>query len=96
MSTLTQEQIKRLTPEQQEALAKLEAGRSKRRQRLLVQARSYRGQLWLPALAPCFLYLVCFFASQRILPFLVALSLWVLITFHAAGINRRLDALMER
>ena len=96
---ITKDQIKQLTSEQQETLASIEVRRVKKREQLLRQARHYRGQQWLPALALVPLYFISTFTSQKWPPSIVALILslilWLLIQFHAAGVNRRLDALME-
>jgi hypothetical protein len=96
---ITKDQIRQLTPEQQETLASIEVQRVKKREQLLRQARHYRGQQWLPALALIPLYFIPTFTSQKWPPsniaLILSLILWSLIQFHAAGVNRRLDALME-
>ena len=99
MNALTKDQIQRLTPEQQEMLANVEVQQTQKRQQLLVRARRYRGQQWLPALALVPLYFISTFTTQKWPPSIVALILslilWFVIQFHAAGVNRRLDALMD-
>jgi len=95
MNALTKDKIQKLTPEQQETVATLEAHRAKKEQQLLERARHYRGRIWFPMLVFGILYLVCSFAGQRWIPLCIAFVLFVLIEFHAAGINRRVDALME-
>jgi hypothetical protein len=98
MNTLTKDQIQRLTPEQQEMLATIEVQKTQKREQLLVRARRYRGQQWIPVLVLCILYFVPIFTFEKFLPYCIiflAMSLWFLIQFHAAGVNRRLDALME-
>lgn len=98
MNTLTKDQIQRLTPEQQETLAAIEVQRTNKREQLSEQARRYPGQQWLLALVLAILLLLPVFTSERFLPFRViflAVGLWFLIQFHAAGVNRRLDALVE-
>ena len=95
MNTLTKEQIQELTPEQQETVATLEARRTQQMQELLAQARHYPGQRWMPALVMGALYLACVFATQQLVPVFVGVSLWFMIQFHAAGVNRRLDALTK-
>jgi hypothetical protein len=95
---ITKDQIQQLTPEQQEALASIEVQRAQKRQQLLEQSRRYRAQQWLPALVLSILLLLPVFTFQRFFSFCIiclAVSLWFLIQFHAAGINRRLDALLE-
>jgi hypothetical protein len=96
---ITKDQMQQLTPEQQETLASIEVQHAKTRQRLLKQARHYRAMSWLPALVILPLYLVPVlitnpkYGSLSII--CVGMSLWFLIQFHATGVNRRLDALME-
>ena len=95
---ITKEQIQQLTSEQQETLASIEIQHTQKRQRLLERARRYRAQQWLPVLVLIILYFIPIFALEKFLPFCIiclAVSLWFLIQFHAAGVNRRLDALME-
>ena len=99
---ITKDQIRQLTPEQQETLASIEVRRVKKREQLLRQARHYRGQQWVPALALIPLYFITTFTSftsqkwpPSIVALILSLILWFLIQFHAAGVNRRLDALME-
>ena len=99
MKTLTKDQIQQLTPEQQETLASIEVQHVKTRQRLLKQVGHYRAMSWLPALVMLPLYLIpTFITNPKYGPvsiICVGMSLWFLIQFHAAGVNRRLDALIE-
>jgi len=96
MNTLTRDQIRQLTPEQQETIGTLEARRIKKRQQLLEYARGYRGKVVVPAV-----FVVAalgFYYFRAPTPILVAVGVvgfWTLIHFHVTGINRRLDALME-
>jgi hypothetical protein len=98
VSTIPKKQILQLKPEHQETLAAIEIEHARHRQEHLDRARRYRGQIWVPAVVFAALCLVPVFTFQHWLPsciiFLV-ISLWFLIQFHAAGVNRRLDALME-
>lgn len=97
MKTLTKEQIEKLTPEQQEAVATVELSRARERQRLREQARSYLGRRWFPPLmwvGICALLLLRG-GSQAVLAMLLVALTVVIIQFHANGLNRRLDALME-
>jgi hypothetical protein len=93
------DQIQRLSPEKQEALGATILKRDATRQRLLKQRGRYRAVLWLPIVLMMPLYLAPMLITNpkyvQLSTFCVALSLWVLIQFHAAGINRRLDALIE-
>jgi hypothetical protein len=98
MSTIPKKQVLQLGPEHQEMLAAIEIQHARQRQEQLDRARRYRGQIWVPTVVFAGLCLVPVFTFQRWLPscviFLV-ISLWFLIQFHAAGVNRRLDALIE-
>jgi hypothetical protein len=98
MSTIPKKQILQLTPEQQETLANLEIQHARQQQAHLERARRYTGQLWVPPLVLAGLCLAPVFMFQRWFPsciILLVVSLWFLIQFHAAGVNRRLDALLE-
>ena len=95
----TKDQIQQLTPEQQEALASSVIKRDTMRQRLLKQRGHYRAVAWLPVVLMMPLYLAPMLITNpkyvQFSTFFVAMCLWVLIEFHAVGINRRLDALIE-
>ena len=94
-----QDQIQQLTPEQQEALGSIVIKRDTMRQRLLKQRGHYRAMVWLPIVLMMPLYLAPMLITNpkylQLSTFCVAMCLWVLIQFHAAGVNRRLDALIE-
>ncbi len=96
---ITKDQMQQLTSEQQETLASIEIQHAKTRQRLLNQAGRYRAMSWLPALVMLPLYLApMFLTNPKYGPLsiiCVGMSLWFLIQFHAAGVNRRIDALIE-
>lgn len=93
MNTLTKDQIRRLTPEQQEAIALMEVTRIKKRQKLLACARgSRRALVVVPFMLVVFVFGVNYFKLS--LPntlFLLAMCIWSVFTV----INRRLDAMME-
>jgi len=97
--TTTKDQIQQLTPEQQEALGSIVIKRDTMRQRLLKQRGHYRAMAWLPAFVMVVLYLAPMLITNpkygQLSIICVGMSLWVLIQFHAAGVNRRLDALIE-
>ena len=98
MSTIPKKQVLQLTPENQETLAALEIQHARQRRAHLENARRYPGQLWVPPLVLAVLCLAPVFMFQRWFPsciILLVVSLWFLIQFHAAGVNRRLDTLME-
>jgi hypothetical protein len=93
MNTLTKDQIRQLTPEQQEAIATMEVTRMKKRQKLLARARSSRLS-WM--IIPFWIMLVAFGMNYYKLPIqdilmLVGFAIWSLFL----AINRRLDALAE-
>jgi hypothetical protein len=95
----TKEQIQQLTPEQQEALGSIAIKRDTIRLRLLKQRGHYRAVVWLPIVLMMPLYLAPMLITNpkylQLSIFCVAMCLWVLIQFHAAGVNRRVDALVE-
>ena len=95
---MNRDQIQTFTPEQQETFAALEARRVRKREDLKEQARNYRGRLWLTPLVVG----ICFFLAyasktnhHEMIPYFISLGLLISIQFHAAGVNRRLDALVE-
>ena len=98
MSAIPRKQVLQLTPEHQETLAAIEIQHARQRQVHLERARRYPGQLWVPPLVLAVLCLAPVFMFERWFPsciILLVVSLWLLVQFHAMGINRRLDALME-
>ncbi len=100
MTPLTKEQMQKLSPGQQADLAVLELQRAKKRHRLLEQARGYRGQNIVPGVLMGIVLSVFLFSAKdspvhSMLLFTGLNSLLLLTMFHAALINRRLDALME-
>ena len=96
---ITKEQIQQLTPEQQDTLGSIVIERAKARERLLKQVGHYRAISWLPALVIFVVYLAPMLITNpkygQVSIICVGMSLWFLIQFHAAGVNRRLDALIE-
>jgi len=96
---ITQDQIAKLTPEQQDAVASNVVKSIQVRERLLKQVGHYRAFSWLPALVIFPLYLAPVLITNPkygpLVSICVGMSLWLLIQFHAAGINRRLDALIK-
>ena len=103
---LTQDQIRQLTLEQQETLASIVVQDAEKRQRLLKKAGPYFGKAWFHGLVPgaimVFTLAPGFFTNQIYHALAVTLSimcpagiLFILITYHAVRINRRLDALIE-
>jgi len=86
---ITKDQIKRLTPEQQETLASIEVQHTKTRGRLLKQVGNYRAMSWFPALVVVALYLAPVLITNpkyvQTLVICVGMSLWLLIHFHSAA-----------
>lgn len=96
---IPKDKIQQLTPEQQETLGFIVVMRAKTRERLLKQVGRYRAFSWLPALVIFPLYLAPVLITNpkynSLVSICVSMSLWLLIQFHAAGVNRRLDAMIE-
>ena len=90
--------VEKLTLDQQKALAEVELAKFHRRERLHQLARGYPGRRWL-SLAFFLLGLWVAAKSIEVVYYGVAFSLLalvvVLVQIHTAGINRRLDALLE-
>jgi len=96
MQALNKDEVRELTPEQQEAIGIVEAQRVRTRQQLVERARGYRGGrvtvgLLMGVAMGLAIYSV---ANPRALLFAV-IAVTALVGFHAAGLNRRLDALMR-
>jgi len=91
MTALTKDQVRELTPEQQEAIAAAELQRVRSRQRLLERAR--RGMsVWaalLTGLTSGFA-MICI-AFPRLVPIAI-IAVVALVTFHVARLHKRLDA----
>lgn len=94
MTTLTKDQVRNLTPEQQEAVGELEAQHVRSRQQLLDRVR--RGMTvpagLLTGLAAGLVGLSI--PIPRALPFAI-IAVIALVAFHASRLHRRLDALLE-
>jgi hypothetical protein len=93
---LTKDQIEKLTPEQQAAIAKVEAQRLRTREELLRRTRLYRGFHAVPTffVLAAFVIMVRDSTKTILLPFCI-IGLGTVIHFHAAGVNRRIDALLR-
>jgi Flp pilus assembly protein TadB len=95
MTTLTKNEILRLTPEQQADVAKLELRRAQKRERLLKQARQSRYFILPSGGGLALAYGAAVFSGA---PFWLQMIIFVMamaILIQAVGINRRVDALME-
>jgi hypothetical protein len=94
--SLTNEQIQKLSQDQQDTLGEVELRLFQKRQQVLDQARSYRGYIFFPATIG--LICVCLVAFQlfpkQTLGFCLV-GAFALIQFHAMGINARLNALLK-
>src|SRR6266566_2259708 len=95
MSTLTKEQILRLTPEQQADVATLELRRAQKRERLLKQARQSRYMIFASAGALALAYGAAVVSRAPIWLQMSIFAMAMAILIQAVGINRGLDALME-
>jgi type IV secretory pathway TrbD component len=94
MTTLTKDQVRKLPPEQQEALASMEVQRFHSRHQLLERAR--RGMTVVAGLMTGLaggLPILCV-AYPRLLPIAIV-GVVGLVTFHVSRLHRRLDAVME-
>ena len=95
MSTLTKEQIKQLTPEQQEALATITLRRVEKRERLLRQARGPQVYLFIQGGLLAAIAGVAGF-SRLATPLLICVSaLAVMVCVCIVSVHRRIDALLE-
>jgi len=95
MSTLTKDEIQRLSPQQQADVATVEARRAQKRERLLRQARQSRYFIFASGGGLALAYGAAVFSGA---PFRLQMSIFVIamaILIQAVGIHRRLDALME-
>lgn len=96
---IPKEKVKQLSPEQQEMVGAIVVQRDKTRQRLLKLVGHYPAQSWLSTLLLLPLYLVPMLVTYpkygQISVICVGMTLWVLISYHAVGVNQRLDALIE-
>ena len=94
MTPLTKDQVRKLAPEQQEALAEMAVRRFRSRQQLLKRARS-----GMTLTAGLFMGLagglaIVSTAIPRALPFAI-IAVIALVTVHTVRLNKRLNALME-
>ncbi|HZM01462.1 MAG TPA: hypothetical protein VFC44_00440 [Candidatus Saccharimonadales bacterium] len=95
MKTLTQEQIQRLTPEQQTDLATLELRRVQRHQRLLKQARESRHFIFACVGGAAVAYGAAAISRAPVWSQVSIFALAMAIVVQALGVNRRLDGLMD-
>jgi len=96
MTTLSKEEVRKLTPKQQEAIGSVEAQRVRTRQQLVERARGYRGMNVIGGLlmgVPMGLAIYSVVNARALLFAIIAVT--ALVGFHIAGLNRRLDALMQ-
>jgi len=94
MTTLSKEEVRKLTPEQQEAIGSVEAQRVRTRQQLVERARGYRGMNVIGGMGVPMGLAIYSIVNARALLFAI-IAVTALVGFHIAGLNRRLDALMQ-
>jgi len=96
MKTLSKDEVRKLTPEQQEAIGIMEAQRVRTRQQLVERARGYRGMNLIVGLLMGVAMGLAIYSvvTPRALLFAI-IAVTALVGLHAAGLNRRLDALMQ-
>jgi hypothetical protein len=95
-STLSKDEVRKLSPDQQDAFARMVVRYTQSRLQLLERARRYRGMNVLGGLLTglgCGLAILST-SMPRALPFAI-FAVSSAVGFHAAGVNRRLDALIE-
>jgi hypothetical protein len=98
MKTLNKDEVRKLAPELQKVVGTVEVQRVRTRRRLVERARGYNGMsvitgLWMGAAMGLAIYSV---VNPRVLLLLFAIvAVTALVGFHAAGLNRRLVALMR-
>src|SRR3954468_25002640 len=95
MTNLTKDEVRKLAPAQQEALATMELQRMRMKRELVERARGRRGigmivVEGLLVAVPCGLAMLSI-AIPRLLPFAV-IAVSCEVGFYVAGLNRRLDA----
>jgi hypothetical protein len=99
MSTLTKEQVKNLTPEQQEAYGVIEARLSRKHQELLEQARGSRILTLIVAMVLVIIPFVGLFfmfeSGERAPIFFVFIGAIILILYLFGRLTDRQDALLE-
>src|SRR6266567_8393555 len=96
MKTLSKDEVRKLTPEQQEVIGIVEAQRVRARQQLVDRARGYRGMNVIVGLlmGVAMGFAIYSVVNPRALMFAI-IAVAALVGFHAAGLNRRLDALTQ-
>jgi fatty acid desaturase len=95
MKTLTQEEIQRLTPEQQTDLARLELRRAQKHERLLKQARESRYFMFASVGGAAVAYGATVISGAPVWSQISIFALAMAMFVQAVGVNRRLDGLMD-
>ena len=98
MATRVENGAQVLSADQQRAIAQVELTEFRRRERLARQARTYSGKRWLSPVA--FILAVAVTGKNiqfpyQVVAFSILALLFAVIHVHIAGINRRLDAVLE-
>ncbi|MCW1926658.1 hypothetical protein OKA05_29160 [Luteolibacter arcticus] len=92
---LSKEQVAKLSPAEQELVARLALDEARSRRALLVKAKGYRGILLVPlVVCTVMMGLGMWRGWTAMLPYLVLLG-FALMQFHVRGVNSRIDALVK-
>ena len=96
IGNLTKEQIANLPHEQQEIVARLVLDESRNRRSILAKARGYWGMNLVPITLWIGATLIWMWKHDltTVLP-IYLLGILILVQFHVAGINRRIDAIVS-
>lgn len=96
IAKLTKDQVAKLSPEQQQVVARLAIDEGRRQRLLMSRARGYRGYkiLHLLVLFGGIVFWESMRNSEVLMPVL-ACAAYGLICYHAAGINSRIDAVLD-
>jgi hypothetical protein len=93
---MSQEEVRRLTDQKLDAFVRVVLDDSRSRRALLDRAKNYRGRQIIPVAimfsAAGASYLFLKLGWESIIVFIVAMTL---MQWHTAGVNRRIDALIE-
>lgn len=96
IGNLTKDQIANLPAEQQEMIARVVLDESRNRRSTLAKAKGYWGMRLVPVLLWICATLVWMWKRDLVLALpIFSLGLLILIQFHVAGINRRIDAVLS-
>lgn len=93
---LTKEQVAKLSPEEQEVVARVALDEARFRRGILAKAEGYRGYRLVPAILWTVAagFLIWKSDAAMMLPFVGLLAVTI-FQFHVAGINSRIDAVIR-